>query len=115
MSATTLDKVNQIVEFADSIKAEDIEVLDVSKKTSATEYFVICTGTSDVHIGAIVDRVVEKMTEIKMKPIRVESGKTGWELVDFGDVVLHVMREERRQFYDLETLWQTIQPNPDLP
>ena len=50
----------------------------------------------------------------KVKPVRIEGDRSGWVLQDYGDVILHVMREEQRQFYDLETLWKTMHPNPDL-
>ena len=60
------------------------------------------------------EAVAEKMKELKERPLRTEGAGSGWVLQDYGDVVLHVMRDEQRQFYDLETLWKTMQPNPDL-
>lgn len=109
------EKAGLIANFADDIKAERIETLDVRLKTSVADYFIVCTGTSDTHVNSIVDRVVEKMRDKGIRPLRTEAGGSGWVLVDFGDVVLHVMREERRQFYDLETLWNQMQPDPNLP
>lgn len=107
-------KKDLIVGFADEIKAEQIEVLDVRAKTSVADYFVICTGTSDTHMNSILDRVVEKMKAKGIRPHRTEAQGGGWILVDFGDVVFHVFREERRQFFDLETLWNSMQPDPNL-
>jgi len=111
------DKVDLIVDYADEIKAERIEKLDVRAKTSVADFFVVCTRTSDTHLNAIVDRVVQKMRERGVKALRTEDriGGSGWVLLDFGDVVFHAMREERRQFYDLESLWTTMQPDPNLP
>lgn len=111
---TSAEKVERIVAAADDMKAENIETLDVGSKTSIADFFIVCTGTSDRHVSSIADKVYEKMAELKEKPVRVEGDRSGWVLHDYGDVLLHVMREEQRQFYDLEALWKSIQPNPDL-
>jgi ribosome-associated protein len=112
---TSEDKVKKIVEAADELKAENIETIDVREKTSVADYFVLCTGTSDRHISSIADKVYERMAEAKQKPVRTEGDRSGWVLQDYGDVLLHVMREEQRQFYDLETLWKAARPDPNLP
>lgn len=108
------EKVEMISAYADDIKAEQIDVLDIRAKTSVADYFVVCTGTSDVHVNSIAGRIEEKMREKGVKPTRQESTGSGWVLLDYGDVVVHVMREERRQFYDLETLWATKESDPNL-
>ena len=109
------EKVQLITEAADDMKAENIETLDVRGKTSVADYFVVCSGTSDRHVASIADKVAEKLTERKIKPLRIEGERSGWVLQDYGDVVLNVMRDEQRQFYDLETLWKNAQPDPNLP
>lgn len=111
---TSAEKVDLIRDAADDMKAERIETLDVRKKTSVADYFIVCSGTSDRHVDSIADRVAEKMAVHKVKPLRSEGERSGWILQDYGDVILHVMKEEQRQFYDLEALWESIQPNPDL-
>ncbi len=111
---TSKEKVELISEAADDIKAENIEILDVRSKTSVTDYFVVCTGNSDRHVESIADRVEENMLTHREKPLRSDGERTGWVLQDYGDVFLHVMREEQRQFYDLETLWKNTQPDPNL-
>lgn len=111
---TSKEKLDIIVNAADELKAENIESLDIRAKTSVADYFVVCSGTSDRHVSSIADKVAERMSEKKEKPLRTDGDRTGWVLQDYGDVVLHVMRDEQRQFYDLETLWKNIQPNPDL-
>jgi ribosome-associated protein len=111
---TAKEKLDIIVPAIDELKAENIEVLDIRAKTSVADYFVVCSGTSDRHVQSLADRAEEKMAEAKCKPTRVEGGRSGWVIQDYGDVVLHVMREEQRQFYDLEALWKATQPNPDL-
>src|SRR4051794_7524565 len=112
---TSTEKVQLITDAADDIKAEQIETLDVRGKTSVADYFVVCTGTSDRHVASIADRVAEQMAVHKSKPTRVEGERSGWVLQDYGDVILNVMRDEQRQFYDLETLWKNAQMDPDLP
>ena len=112
---TSKEKVERIVEFAEDMKAESVEILDVQAKTSIADYFVVCSGTSDRHVSSIADKVLDKMTELKSKPLRVEGDRSGWVLHDYGDVILHVMREEQRQFYDLETLWKSMGADANIP
>ena len=112
---TSTEKAEMIRDAADEMKAERIETLDVRAKTSVADYFVVCSGNSDRHVQSIADRISEKMAVARAKPVRVEGDRSGWVLQDYGDVILHVMREEQRQFYDLEQLWTSVQPNPDLP
>lgn len=111
---TSIEKVEIIREIADEMKAENIESLDVRLKTSLADWFIVCSGNSDRMVSAIADRVAEKLMEKREKPLRTEGEGTGWVLLDYGDVVLHVMREEQRQFYDLESLWNSFRPDPDL-
>jgi ribosome-associated protein len=112
---TSAEKVQYIIEAADDIKAERIETLDVRAKTSVADYFVVCSGTSDRHVESIADRVAERMIELRSKPVRTEGERSGWVLQDYGDVIFNVMREEQRQFYDLEALWNSMQQSSDLP
>ena len=111
---TAEEKVAFITEAADDMKAESIETLDVRNKSSIAEFFIVCSGTSDRHIDAIAERVAEKLAISKVKPLRTEGERTGWVLQDYGDVLFHVMKEEQRQFYDLETLWKNMSVNPNI-
>lgn len=112
---TTEEKVAAIVQVVDDMKGEDIETLDVRGKTSVADFFVVCSASNERLLAAIADKVEEKMKSLKQRPLRTEGRVGGWILQDYGDVVLHVMRDEQRQFYDLETLWKTMSPNPDNP
>lgn len=107
---TSKQKAEQIAEFCDDMKAERIETLEVRGKTSVTDFMVVCSGNSQVHAEAIAEKVIEKTRAIGIKPLRKKdpSGRDGWTLVDFGDVILHVMLEEKRQYYDLESLWNEL-------
>lgn len=111
---TSQEKAELITQIADDMKAESIETLDVRAKTSVADFFVVCSGTSDRHIQSIAERVSEKLLEQRIKALRSEGDRSGWMLQDYGDVILHVMREEQRQFYDLETLWNSMQVDPNL-
>ncbi len=87
-------------------KAEDVTVLDVRGLTSYADYFVVMTADSDRQASAIADHVEETMKRQGVSKVSVEGYETGrWILVDYGDVVAHVMNKESRGFYDLEGLW----------
>jgi ribosome-associated protein len=94
-------------EFADNRKAENVVILDVRELSSVTDYFVIASGTSEPHLRAIVDEVREKLLEEHgVRPRAVDGTlQTAWVVLDFFDVIMHVMRQEVRERYDLETLW----------
>jgi len=94
-------------ELADSKKAEDILVLDVRKVSSITDYFVLATGTSEPHLRAIVDEIRGRLLERYGLHPRATDGTlhTSWVVLDYFDVIVHVMRLDVRQHYDLEGLW----------
>ena len=94
-------------ELADDKKAEDIVVLDVRKVSTITDYFVIATGTSEPHLRAIMDEIAEGLRDqCGLKPYGVDGSlQTAWLVLDYFDVIVHIMRPEVRQRYDLEGLW----------
>ncbi len=86
--------------------AEDVTVLDVRGLTSYADYFVVMTADSDRQASAIADHVEQTMKKLGVPKVGVEGYESGrWILVDYGDVVAHVMNKESRGFYDLEGLW----------
>ena len=94
-------------EFADNKKAEDLVVLDVRKLSSVTDFFVIVSGTSEPHLRAIVNEIlIQLKSEHEVQP-RAQDGKISgaWVVLDFFDVIVHVMRADVRERYDLESLW----------
>lgn len=95
-------------------KVERAEVLDVQSKTPVADYFIVGTGTSGRHVRSIADAVEEAFKSQGLAPLGREGERTGWVLLDYGDVVVHVMQEEQRQFYDLESLWKTREADPNL-
>src|SRR3954464_4047405 len=94
-------------ELADNKKAEDIAILDVREVSSITDYFVIATGTSEPHLRAIVDEIRDRLSEEHgLKPRAMDGSlQTAWVVLDYFDVIIHVMRQDVREHYDLESLW----------
>jgi ribosome-associated protein len=94
-------------DFADNRKAENIVILDVRDLSSVTDYFVIASGTSEPHLRAIVEEITEKLRDDHgLRPFRTDGTVQGaWVVLDFFDVIVHVMRTDVRERYDLEGLW----------
>jgi len=94
-------------EFADNKKAENIVILDVRELSSVTDYFVIASGTSEPHLRAIVDEITDHLRQDHAERPRAVDGalQTAWVVLDYFDVIVHVMRPDVRERYDLETLW----------
>ena len=97
-------------ELADNRKAEDIVVLDLRKLSNITDYFVICTGTSEPHLRAIVDEITQNLEEEHhLRPRGTEgTHNTAWVVLDYFDVIVHVMRADVREHYKLEDLWGDV-------
>jgi ribosome-associated protein len=94
-------------ELADNKKADDIVILDVRALSSVTDYFVIASGSSEPHLRAIVDEITDKLREdFGLRPKAVDGTlQAAWIVLDYFDVIVHVMRQDVRDRYDLETLW----------
>ncbi|HWV98331.1 MAG TPA: ribosome silencing factor [Candidatus Acidoferrum sp.] len=94
-------------ELADNKKAENIVILDVRELSSVTDYFLIASGTSEPHLRAIVDEITDNLREEKQLRPRAIDGTlhAAWVVLDYFDVIVHVMRQDLRERYDLETLW----------
>ena len=96
-------------------KAHDVVVLDLKGISSATDYFVIASGNSDVQVKAIAEHVVEELKKADVKPEHVEGMSGGrWVLLDYIDFVVHVFHPQSRSFYQLENLWGDA-PRWDAP
>ena len=90
----------------EDLKAVDPVVMDVRSLSSVMDYLVIATGSSSRHVKSLADNVLLKAKAHGLRPLGVEGERIGeWVLVDFGDVVVHVMQPATRSFYDLERLW----------
>ncbi len=110
---TSEEKASLVASAADDKKAQDMVLLDLRGLTLMTDYFFICSGTSTTHIRTIVDGIVEKMKRSGMGGIRVEGYDAAiWALLDYGDVVVHVMAPEQRDYYQLESFWKDAKRVP---
>jgi ribosome-associated protein len=94
-------------ELAYAKKAEDIVILDMRTLTTVTDYFVICTGTSEPHLRAVVNEITDKLREQHDRKPRAVDGTlpASWIVLDYLDVMVHVMRADSRERYNLEGLW----------
>ena len=95
-----------LAEEAEEKKALDIKVLDVSKMTPLADFIVICSGESTPQIRAISSHLKDKAADLGAKPRRREGGeRSNWMILDFGNVVVHIMGVEERSRYNLDELW----------
>ena len=92
----------------DELKALDPVSINVKKISNFTDYMMIATGNSNRHIQALSEKVLSNLKENKIDLLGIEGqGEEGWILIDVGDVVLHLMSDRTRNFYDLESLWDS--------
>ena len=105
MDSKTLAQL--VRDLADNRKAENLVVLEVKEISSVTDYFVIATGTSEPHLRAISEEITDRLKEDHDLAPRALDGstQTGWMVLDYFDVIVHVMKADARERYDLETLW----------
>jgi len=108
------EKLTDLVTNAlENLKAQEITVMQISEKTTIADVMVIASGTSERHVGSIANEVVQDAKAAGEQPLGVEGEmKSDWVLVDLGDVIVHVMTPEARNFYELEKLW-SIRPDDE--
>ena len=100
--------ITEIVRGIEEIKGQDIEILDLREiENTVCDYFVICNGTSNTQVNAIVNSVQKLVSKtLREKPWHVEgSNNAEWVLLDYVDVVVHVFQKQIREFYNIEGLW----------
>lgn len=109
MNTETLQKL--VTEALEEVKVRDLTVLDVREKSSVTDVMLVGSGTSNRHLQALVQNVDDRLSESGVEPLGKDGGpQSDWVLLDYGDVIVHVMLPETRQFYDLEQLWSGASP-----
>ncbi len=111
--------ITQIIQGIEEVKGKDISILDLREiENTVCKYFVICNGTSNTQVNAIVSSIQKTVSKsLKDKPWHVEGSENAeWVLIDYVNVVVHVFQKQIREFYDIEGLWgdaktTTIQTN----
>jgi ribosome-associated protein len=99
-------EVARAVELARERKARDVVLLDLRQLSDATDYFLIANGTSDLHVRAVAEHIIEELRKSGTRPSHVEGLRGGrWVLIDYIDFVVHVFHPAAREFYQLERLW----------
>ena len=103
-----LEPIELAREIADVIsdkQGSDIVILDTGKVSSIADYFLIASVNSERQAKAVLDDIDKKMKEHKKLPLSIDGVGTGWTLLDYGDVIVHIFDPATRDFYDLEDLW----------
>ena len=99
-------ELERAVELASDRKGADLLVLDLRGLSDATDYFLLVTGTSDIHVRSIAENILEELKKEDVRPSHVEGLRSGrWVLIDYIDFVIHIFHPAARAFYQLERLW----------
>ena len=101
----SLELTKKIVKTLDDKLARDIEVIKTEEVTIVADYFIIATANSNTHVRALADAVEYQLEQEGIHPDHVEGRATGWVLMQFSGVVVHIFLEDSRQYYNLERLW----------
>ncbi len=102
----SLDIVKKVVKALDDKKANDIQVMKTDELTIVADYFVIATANSNTHVRALADEVEYQLEEAGIRADHIEGRATGWLLLEYQGVVVHIFLEESRNYYNLERLWE---------
>ncbi len=106
MKDTTSKLCSNIINILSKNKGSNISKINLKDKSSIADYMIICSGTSSRHIVALSDYLNQDLKKINLKTLNIEGKKGGdWILVDAGDVIVHLFRNEVREYYSLEKMW----------
>ena len=111
MSLEAVELARRAVEAASDKQADDIVMLDMRELCTFADYFVVCSGGSERQVKAIADAIAETMSKEGAECYRSEGGvDSGWLLMDYGDVIIHIFDSAQREYYKLEKLWSKATP-----
>ena len=102
----SLSLAKAIYKVLDHKNGEDLAVMRVGDKIDLTDYFVLCTAQSNTHVKALTDEVEYQLSQVGVEPHHIEGKATGWILLDYDTVIVHVFTHEAREFYSLDKQWQ---------
>ncbi|HFQ95745.1 MAG TPA: ribosome silencing factor [Anaerolineae bacterium] len=106
ISLNAQELAHDIVDLLDEKQAQDILLLDIHELAPFADYFVIATATSERQSKSLVEMLVDTLREQRIKPLFIEGeSQSGWQLLDYGEVIVHIFSPELRDFYRLEDLW----------
>ena len=103
---TDMETLKEIVSVLDKKKAKGIKAIEITEHSIVADYFIICSGTSNTHVKSLADEVEFELKEQGVAPYHVEGKATGWILLDYNSILVHVFTDETREYYNLERLWQ---------
>jgi ribosome-associated protein len=107
----TVSLARRIVDLAEDKQAHEIALLDIRTQSTIADFFVICSGDNDRQLRAIVDHIDEQVQKQYGLNPRIEgSSDTGWIVIDYADVVVHVFSNAQRDYYRLDRLWSKVPP-----
>ena len=106
---TPKEIARKAVEILDKKKAVDLKVIEVTEQTIVADYFVLATGTSSTHVKSLADDVEYELEQLGVNDGHIEGRATGWVLLDYGAVLVHIFDRESREYYNLERLWTDAQ------
>jgi len=98
--------IKHIIKTLDDKKAEDIKAIEIRELTIVADCFIIASGTSSTHTRALANEVEDSLAKIGIEPLHVEGRASGWIVIDYDTVIVHVFQKESREYYNLERLWQ---------
>ena len=102
---TELEKAKETVKILDKKKAVDIKAIHITDYSIVADYFVIATGTSNTHVKSLADELEYEISKLGIEPNHIEGKATGWIVLDYGTVIVHIFTGESREYYNLERLW----------
>lgn len=103
-----------VISTLEDMKAKDVKILDVAELTDVTDCMIIASGTSSRHVRSIAGSLTSKLKEREIENVGIEGEDAGdWVLVDLGDIIVHIMLPESRDFYALEKLWASAEARRD--
>jgi ribosome-associated protein len=112
----TLDLAHKIVDILSDKQASDIVLLDTREVCSFTDYFVICTGESTRQVKALIDAVSADLKKEKIRLLHEEgTAESGWVLLDYGDIIVHIFGSFERDYYQLDKLWENASTKVRVP
>lgn len=104
-----MELLKKIITLLEDKKAIDISTLDIKEQSTLADYFIITSGTSNIHIKALADNVEVELKKEDIYPNKIEGYHTDWILMDYGDVVVHIFTQQQRQNYKIEELYRKNQ------